>query len=306
MDVGYSTYAFTILIVPYFFLGIGLPVALIILALHFQRLLLFKQPPREVIISVFLPLGPYGQGGEALLHLREVAYRLFPIISTQPGTGVPSLNLPVGQSIFSVSLVGALFFWAFGVWWLFLAVATLVREVRSGRISFNMGWWAAVFPMASLAICTARLADALDSLALRVVYTAFFFATLAMWFTITVPTAKGFVDGSLLSREAAPCITDLPLDPLKRDSEEEEQYDTCDEDHNHDRDDQPSQDGEQQRQQQPRSQNADEPEQTPRVGGLLTPVAHSRLSTRLSEEIKVCGFPKKLARGTLPCDRDPL
>ncbi|CAO1620064.1 unnamed protein product [Parajaminaea phylloscopi] len=216
VDAGYTTYAFTILVVSYMVLGIGLPLALLILVLYFQRLLLFKQPPREVIISVFLPLGPCGQGGEALLHLGQVAYKLFPVISTEPGTGVPNLTLPVGQALFGAGLLGALLLWAFGIWWLFLAVATLVREVRRRRIGFNMGFWGATFPMGSMAICTARLAEALDSLALRIVYTILFLATLTVWFCVAIPTFKGFIDGSLLSRAAAPCIADLPLDPLKK------------------------------------------------------------------------------------------
>lgn len=228
-NAGYPTYAFTIVIVSYMVLGVGLPLALLILVLYFQRLLLFKQPPREVIISVFLPLGPCGQGGEALLHLGQVAYQLFPTISSVPGTGVAQLSLPVGQSLFGAGLLGALMLWALGIWWLFLAVATLISELRRGRLRFNMGWWASTFPLGSMAICTARLAEVLDSLAMRIVYTAFFLLTLGVWFVVAIPTFIGFVNGSLLTRKAAPCIADLPLDPLKRTSEEEEEYESWEE-----------------------------------------------------------------------------
>lgn len=222
---GYATYAFTIMIVSYMVLGVGLPLAMLILVLYFQRLLLFKQPPREVIISVFLPLGPCGQGGEALLHLGQVAYQLFPTISTRPGSGVQELSLPVGQALFGAGLVGALLLWGLGIWWFALAILTLIRELRRGRLQFNMGWWGSTFPLGSLAICTARLAMALDSLALKIVYTAFVILTLAVWFTVAIPTFIGFVDGSLLSRKAAPCIADLPLDPLKREDPEQEEVD---------------------------------------------------------------------------------
>ncbi|CAO1618669.1 unnamed protein product [Jaminaea pallidilutea] len=222
---GYATYAFTIMIVSYMVLGVGLPLAMLILVLYFQRLLLFKQPPREVIISVFLPLGPCGQGGEALLHLGQVAYQLFPTISTRPGSGVQELSLPVGQALFGAGLVGALLLWGLGIWWFALAILTLIRELRRGRLQFNMGWWGSTFPLGSLAICTARLAIALDSLALKIVYTAFVILTLAVWFTVAIPTFIGFVDGSLLSRKAAPCIADLPLDPLKREDPEQEEVD---------------------------------------------------------------------------------
>lgn len=89
-----------------------------------------------------------------------------------------------------------------------------------------MPGWGATFPLGSLAICTGRLALVLSSLALKIVYTILVVLTLLVWFTVAIPTLKGFLDGSLLTRKAAPCIADLPLEPLKRRSagEEEEEW----------------------------------------------------------------------------------
>lgn len=68
------------------------------------------------------------------------------------------------------------------------------------------------FPLASLAICTARLAIELDSLTLKIVYTIFALLNFLLWVFVAIPTAKGFFSGALL---VAPCIADLPLDPMK-------------------------------------------------------------------------------------------
>lgn len=192
-------------------------------------MLLFKQPPREVIISCFLPLGPCGQGGEALLHLGQVAYDLFPRLTVNASTAAANnvktnltshtLTLPVGQALFAAGLLGALLLWSFGIWWFFLAIFTIIREVSRGKLTFNMGWWGATFPLGSLAICTARIAIALDSLALKVVYTVFVFLTFAVWLVVFIPTVIGFCNGSLLTRKAAPCIADLPLDPLRKEGQ---------------------------------------------------------------------------------------
>lgn len=46
----------------YILWGTGVPLAMFTLVLYFQRLTIHKLPPREVIVSVFLPLGPLGQG----------------------------------------------------------------------------------------------------------------------------------------------------------------------------------------------------------------------------------------------------
>ncbi|SPO31962.1 related to SSU1 - plasma membrane sulfite pump [Ustilago trichophora] len=206
----YPTYAFTIMVVSYLVLGIGLPLALLILVLYFQRLLLFKSPPRDVIISVFLPLGPCGQGGEACLHLGRVALHLFPTISTPASSsGVPQL-LSVGQALYGAGLISAMLLFGLGIWWLAIGVFTIVRELKRGKLGFNMGWWGLTFPFASLAICTARLAIELDSLTLKIVYTAFVIANISLWLYVAIPTAKGAWTGRLFN---APCLADLPLKP---------------------------------------------------------------------------------------------
>uniref|UniRef100_V5EUW0 Malic acid transporter n=2 Tax=Kalmanozyma brasiliensis (strain GHG001) TaxID=1365824 RepID=V5EUW0_KALBG len=204
----YPTYAFTIMVVSYLVLGIGLPLALLILVLYFQRLLLFKSPPRDVIISVFLPLGPCGQGGEACLHLGRVALELFPTISTPASSsGVPQL-FSVGQALYGAGLISAMLLFGLGIWWLAIGVFTIIRELKRGKLGFNMGWWGLTFPFASLAICTARLAIELDSLTLKIVYTAFVIANVMLWLYVAIPTARGAWSGRLFN---APCLADLPL-----------------------------------------------------------------------------------------------
>ncbi|TKY86886.1 hypothetical protein EX895_004174 [Sporisorium graminicola] len=206
----YPTYAFTIMVVSYLVLGIGLPLALLILVLYFQRLLLFKSPPRDVIISVFLPLGPCGQGGEACLHLGKVALHLFPTISTPASSsGVPQL-FSVGQALYGAGLISAMLLFGLGIWWLAIGVFTIIRELKRGKLGFNMGWWGLTFPFASLAICTARLAIELDSLTLKIVYTAFVIANILLWLYVAIPTARGAWTGRLFN---APCLADLPLKP---------------------------------------------------------------------------------------------
>jgi tellurite resistance protein TehA-like permease len=51
------------IIVSYVLWGIGLPLALMVMVIYLQRLTLHKIPPKAMIVSVFLPLGPLGQGG---------------------------------------------------------------------------------------------------------------------------------------------------------------------------------------------------------------------------------------------------
>jgi tellurite resistance protein TehA-like permease len=52
-------------VVSYVLWGIGVPMAMMVTTIYLQRLTLHKLPPKAVIVSVFLPLGPLGQGGYA-------------------------------------------------------------------------------------------------------------------------------------------------------------------------------------------------------------------------------------------------
>lgn len=137
----HPTYAFTILIWSYCVLGVGLPLALLILVLYFQRLMLFRAPSRDIIISVFLPLGPCGQGGEALLHLGRSSLKLYPIIHEKFGnqTGVEDLDKFFAYGMFASGLVSGLLLWGLGAWWSVIGLMTVIRERRAGRLPFNMG-----------------------------------------------------------------------------------------------------------------------------------------------------------------------
>lgn len=56
-------YALWTIITSYILWGIGIPLAMMFLVIYLLRLTLHKLPPKAVIVSVFLPLGPLGQGG---------------------------------------------------------------------------------------------------------------------------------------------------------------------------------------------------------------------------------------------------
>jgi tellurite resistance protein TehA-like permease len=49
--------------VCYVLWGMGIPLAMMVLVMYYHRLAVHKLPPREVIVSCFLPLGPLGFGG---------------------------------------------------------------------------------------------------------------------------------------------------------------------------------------------------------------------------------------------------
>ena len=136
------------IIVSYILWGTGVPLAMTVLVIYFHRLTVHKLPPREVIVSVFLPLGPLGQGGFGIMQLGKVALQTFPKTSTLQ---VATAN--AGDILYVVGWLMALIMWGFGIVWLFFAIASISRS----KFPFNMGWWGFTFPLGVFATATATL-----------------------------------------------------------------------------------------------------------------------------------------------------
>lgn len=56
-------YALGTIVASYIMWGVGVPLASMVIVIYLMRLMLVKLPPKALIASTFLPLGPLGQGG---------------------------------------------------------------------------------------------------------------------------------------------------------------------------------------------------------------------------------------------------
>lgn len=147
------------MLASYIMLGASLPLAFAFLTMYLRRLFDFKLPPREAIVSVFLPLGPFGQGGFAVMQLGRVALRVLPQTDAVPAAA------HAGEFLYVMGIALALILWGFGLVWLFLAVASISR-FRS--IPFNVSWWGATFPFGVYAVSTITLGAELPSVFFKV------------------------------------------------------------------------------------------------------------------------------------------
>ncbi|SGY20738.1 BQ5605_C016g08135 [Microbotryum silenes-dioicae] len=195
-------YAFTIWIISYIMTGIGTLLAMGLLVLYLQRLVLHRLPPREVIISTFLPLGPCGQAGFALIELGRDAIDMLPrIASMYPDReGLQQLAL-LGAPLLGVGLLTALVLWGLGVWWAFNAFTSVGTDLFKRRIAFNMGFWGLTFPLGSMTLATFSLARLFDSNFFSVLSAIMTFAVtcLAVTFLLFLPSLqRGNVPASTL------------------------------------------------------------------------------------------------------------
>lgn len=142
------------LILSYVLWGTSIPLSLTCLVMYFHRLTMHNLPPREVIVSVFLPIAPLGMGSFAIIQFGVVAAKLFPKTGTLGGIATSP-----GDILYVIGWIVGLVLWAYGLAWLFFALASISR----GKFPFNIGWWGLTFPLGVWTTATISIGEQMPS-----------------------------------------------------------------------------------------------------------------------------------------------
>ncbi|KAJ5104166.1 sulfite efflux pump SSU1, partial [Penicillium argentinense] len=122
----------------YILWGIGVSFSLMVICIYLQRLMLYKLPPRAMLVSVFLPLGPLGQGGFGIQKFGKSAKSISPQTQT--------LSSSTGKVFYRVGFLISIL--AVGIW------ACLAH---SRMFLLNMDWWALTFLLGVFTTCTCTM-----------------------------------------------------------------------------------------------------------------------------------------------------
>ncbi|KAL5120048.1 Plasma membrane sulfite pump involved in sulfite metabolism [Pleosporales sp. CAS-2024a] len=182
------------LVTSYVLWGMGIPLALVVMTIYFHRLAIHKLPPSEVMVSVFLPLGPMGQGGYGIMQLGKVAADVLP--------KTKSLSPMAGEILYVLGWIAAIVLWGFGLVWLFFAVASTSRR----KFPFNMGWWAFTFPNGVFTMSTISIGQELPSAFFKVSGTVLAISVALFWLVVAAGTVKNMMYGNLFE---APCLREM-------------------------------------------------------------------------------------------------
>ncbi|KAM3515777.1 hypothetical protein MY11210_000548 [Beauveria gryllotalpidicola] len=201
--------AYTTLVASYVLWGIGEALSACVLALYFHRLTVHDLPPRDVIVSVFLPVGPLGQGGFGIQQLGKVALRRLPETTTTAfapagtGAGAGLDSARAAEILYVLGVFLALVMWGFALLWVSFALISLAT---TARFPFNMGWWGFTFPLGVWGTCTSLLAANLDSHFFKVATMIISLAVLLLWLMVGARTVHLAVSGAMF---VAPCLKTL-------------------------------------------------------------------------------------------------
>lgn len=183
-----------------FMVLVGLTLALMILTIYLSRLVIHGLPASGLIVSVFLPLGPCGQGGYSLLVGADIFAQLLPAL------GSPSLAV---DAVRGVLFAGAFTLWAIGSMWLVLALAGFADVAARNRLSFALPFWGLIFPNGVYTLLTLQLGAALGGARFFVAFGAGWAAlTMIAWAAVAAGTARYAVKGTIFH---APCLENAAL-----------------------------------------------------------------------------------------------
>jgi C4-dicarboxylate transporter/malic acid transport protein len=190
--------ALVVLLISYVLMGMGLILAMMIVGIYFYRLSVHKLPAKEVIFSSFIPLGPLGQGSYGMIQIGSASQRLF---GDKFITGL-------GSTAYGMGFLVALLLWGCGVWFLIVAIFSVMITVKKHGIPFNMGWWGLAFPFGAFIAATLSISIVLESIFFQVLSTIFICMLVVIWLVIVLKTLPGAWSGEMFY---APCLNQAVL-----------------------------------------------------------------------------------------------
>ncbi|KAH9931134.1 voltage-dependent anion channel [Epithele typhae] len=211
------SYALLTLTVSASLVFIGLGLAFMILTTYLLRLILYGVPAGPGVLSVFIPLGPMGQGGFSILLLGQGFRTALPLAYGDS----PVLRLvAIGEIVDVVALCVGMVLWALATMWLIYALLALYEVLRNTRFPFKQAFWGIIFPNGVYANLTVQLSRTLDSQFFRIWGAIYSVATLVLWVAVFTRTATLVPHGAIFE---SPCVDEYDLQRAAALAEKEKQ-----------------------------------------------------------------------------------
>lgn len=191
------------LVASYCVWGLGVPLAMMIIALLVFRFATGGAPSGPTLAAVFLPLGPCGQGSYGIVTLGLVAKRLAfeHDVSIVPGLhGAEARAL--ASAMYAGGLVTGFILFGLALAWYTIGMALfwdgVRRDVRLlGLGNFTVSLWALTFPIGVFATSAIALADQLHSTAFRVIGAFLATQVILHWVYVSVFTLWKVIQGTI-------------------------------------------------------------------------------------------------------------
>ena len=197
------------IICSYVIWGTGVPVAMFLITLWIYRTIVEGMPAPMALPSLFLPLGPCGQGSYGIIILgrvvRDLAYTYDIGFGIAPsGQDASESMRRMADAVYAGGLVTGLVLWGLGLVWYTLAMVMTLDHGFKNIIffapkSFSIGWTAYTFPIGVWATATTTLATELDSKAFKVLGTIISLQVVFQWLYVFLMTCWKAWQGTIFA-----------------------------------------------------------------------------------------------------------
>ena len=172
-----------VLLVSFMMWSLGLGMSYIVTAVYFWRIIKCKLPAGQAIISCFVPVGPLGMGAFAIQNLavglsRFVSKNEFTLARAPQPTSTVQVTAAIAEGIHWIGVIVA--FALLGLATFFLVEAIFSAWVKFPR-SFNIGFWAFVFPCGVYSNALCRLSTDIRNDGLKGFAATCVVATVLLW-----------------------------------------------------------------------------------------------------------------------------
>ena len=141
-------HALQTLTVSVFMVTAGFSLASMILTIYLMRLIIHGLPRGISTLSVFLPLGPTGQSGYAILLIGQNINNLLPFPSESKFLN----SSTAGTTVEEISICVSFLLWSLATMWILYALLAVYSGLRQSRVAFKVSFWGLVFPNVYLPI----------------------------------------------------------------------------------------------------------------------------------------------------------
>lgn len=177
-------YAKITIVTSYMMIGCAWCLIFISLTLYYARLVFYKVPPANLIVTVFVPLGPCAQACFGYLRLSSAVFDIYKEFGQSLfGTGLLSAEEAryMNLGIQGCSILAALCLWGLCFFWFTIALSLWLDTWVATKLNFNPGWWGACFPVGVYALATIEMGRAFESGAFKILGVVITFADILVW-----------------------------------------------------------------------------------------------------------------------------
>ncbi|TFY77207.1 hypothetical protein EWM64_g6807 [Hericium alpestre] len=199
------SHALVTIVFSVFSVTIGLSLALMILTIYLYRLVIHGPPPGGNVISSFIPLGPTGQSGFAIVLIGQYFKEALPVA----GSASPFLGSEqIGEIVYGLCICFSFALWSLSTMWLVFALLGVQSVVRKHRFPFKVPFWGLIFPNGVYANLTIELYRVFNARFFRVWGAIYAVVTLVLWTAVFVRTLWMVRYGEIFE---APCLEDVDM-----------------------------------------------------------------------------------------------